>query len=120
MEWRPIWMAMLLTFFSSMVLLGAIPGSAAALSSGFGDKLLHLLAYACMTALCFRALKGKRLARTLFTLLIIALLGLIDESIQFLLPYRNASVLDWCFDMTAAGTMIVLLNLYVPASTRTL
>ena len=45
---RPTWMVMLLTSFGAMVALGAIPGSASALSSGVGDKTLHLLAYGFM------------------------------------------------------------------------
>jgi VanZ family protein len=32
----------------------------------------------------------------------VALLGLIDEGIQAALPYRNASFVDWCFDLLAA------------------
>jgi len=116
---RPARMLILLIFFGAMIVLGAIPGSAHALSSGIGDKTLHLLAYAFMTALCFRALKGTRLAQSVISLLIIAVLGLIDESLQSLLPYRNASLLDWCFDMAAAGTMIFILNLCEPATTRT-
>jgi len=115
---RPARMILLLIFFSAMIMLGAIPGSASALSSGVGDKTMHLLAYAFMTALCFRAIKGTRLAQSLISLLIIALLGLLDESLQSLLPYRNASLLDWCFDMAAAGTVIFILNLCEPATTR--
>lgn len=117
-QWRPARMLVLLILFGVMIVLGAIPGSAHALSSGVGDKTLHLLAYAFMTALCFRALKGTRLAQSLISLLIMAVLGLIDESLQSLLPYRNASLLDWCFDMAAAGTMIIFLNLCEPATTR--
>lgn len=116
---RPAGMTMLLVFFGAMVALGALPGSASTLASGVGDKTLHVLAYAFMTVLCFLSVRGNRRMQSLATLLIIALLGLIDESLQFLLPYRNASLLDWCFDMAAAGTMILLLNLCEPASNRT-
>ena len=110
---------MLLSFFGAMVALGAIPGSASALSSGIGDKTLHLLAYGFMSFLCFRSIKGSRCGQSVISLLIMALLGLLDESLQSLLPFRNASLLDWCFDMAAAGTVILLLNLHEPASTRT-
>ena len=110
---------MLLSFFGAMIALGAIPGTASALSSGMGDKTLHLLAYGFMSFLCFRSIKGSRCGQSVISLLIMALLGLLDESLQSLLPFRNASALDWCFDMAAAGTVILLLNLYEPASTRT-
>jgi VanZ family protein len=116
---RPTWMVMLLTSFGAMVALGAIPGSASALSSGVGDKTLHLLAYGFMTFLCFHSIKASRRGQSLISLLIMSLLGLLDEGLQSFLPYRNASLLDWCFDMAAAGTVILLLHLYEPASTRT-
>lgn len=110
---------MLLSFFGAMIALGAIPGSASTLSSSVGDKTLHLLAYGFMSFLCFRSIKASRCGQSVISLLIMALLGLLDESLQSLLPFRNASLLDWCFDMAAASAVILLLNLYEPASTRT-
>jgi VanZ family protein len=115
---RPIWASLLLIFFGTMIVIGAIPGNASALSSRFGDKLLHLLAYGCMAALCFRAVKGDRRLQSLVSLIIIALLGMIDELTQALLPYRNASLLDWCFDIAAASAVITLLYFFPPVSTR--
>ena len=118
MALRPAWLTMLLIFFGTMVALGAIPGNANALSARMGDKTLHLLAYGFMSFLCFRSIKGSRCEQSVISLLIMALLGLLDESLQSLLPYRNASLVDWCFDMAAAGTVIVLLNFHQPASIR--
>ena len=110
---------MLLAFFSLMLALGAIPGSADAVSDHFGDKLLHFLAYGFMSALCFLALHGNRMAQSISSVLIIALLGMIDELAQSLLPYRNASLLDWCFDIAAAIAVITFMNLFVPATSKT-
>ncbi len=118
MALRPAGITILLVFFAMMIALGSIPGSASTLASGIGDKTLHVLAYAFMTILCFRSVRANRRAQSVASLLIIALFGLIDESLQSLLPYRNASLLDWCFDMAAAITMILLLNLCESASTR--
>ncbi len=118
MQIRSIWMYLLLAFFSTMLALGAIPGNANALSDRFGDKLLHLLAYGFMAALCFHALRGRRLTQSLISLLIIALFGLIDELVQSLLPYRNASLLDWCFDIAAAMAVIIFLNLFAVVVTK--
>jgi len=118
MQIRPIWMYLLLAFFSTMVVLGSIPGNANALSDRFGDKLLHLLAYGFMAALCFQALRGRHLTQSLISLLIIALFGLIDELVQSLLPYRNASLLDWCFDIAAAMAVIIFLNLFAVVVTK--
>ena len=118
MQLRPRWMCLLLVFFIIMLVLGAVPGNADALTNRFDDKLLHLIAYSCMAALCFQSLQGRRLIQSLTSLLIIALLGLIDELVQLLLPYRNASLIDWCFDIAAAITVIIFMNLFAPAATK--
>jgi VanZ family protein len=109
MKLRARWLALLAVFFVLMVGVGSLPGEANALSDRLGDKLLHLLAYGLMTALCFRALIAKPIARALLSVLVIALLGSIDECLQSLLPYRNASMADWCFDIGAASVVAVLL-----------
>jgi len=119
MQLRPLWTYLLLAFFISMLATGSIPGSANALSDRFGDKLLHVLAYGVMAALCFQAVRGPRLMQSIVSVLIIALLGLMDELLQSLLPYRNASLLDWCFDIAAASVVIIFMNLFAPAATRT-
>jgi len=49
--------------------------------------------------------------RSLATLCVIAVLALFDETVQGYLPYRNASLLDWCFDMGAALIVVTLLTL---------
>ncbi len=113
LRWRAGWLFALVGFFLLMVILGSIPGEARALSDQYGDKLLHTLAYGFMALLCHRALQAPRMLRGLLTVGVIALLGLLDESLQSLLPYRNASVLDWCFDIGAATLMAVLLSLHI-------
>ena len=119
MRLRPLWMCLLLVFFIAMLAVGSIPGNANTLSDRFGDKLLHLLAYGFMAALCFQSLRGQRINRSLISLLIIALFGLIDELVQSLLPYRNASLLDWCFDIAAGITVITFMNLFSTLATKT-
>jgi VanZ family protein len=42
------------------------------------------------------------------------LLGLIDESIQATLPYRTASVMDWCFDLLAVLIVVLAKSLPMP------
>lgn len=109
MSVRPFWLCALALFFLTMVIYGALPGEADLLSAHFGDKLLHVLAYGVMTLLCFAAVSAPPLHRAAVTLGIIALLGLADESIQSLLPYRNASIIDWCFDIATAAIVSLLL-----------
>lgn len=96
------YVAFLLIFFALMILMGSLPGQADTLSAQFGDKPLHLMAYICLSVLCYRAWIAPRRQRILLTIVMIALLGLIDEGIQATLPYRNASVVDWCVDLLAA------------------
>ena len=119
MRLRPLWMCLLLVFFIAMLAVGSIPGNANTLSDRFGDKLLHLLAYGFMAALCFHSLRGRLINQSLISLLIIALFGLIDELVQSLLPYRNASLLDWCFDIAAGITVITFMNLFSTLATKT-
>ena len=109
MRWHPGWLLALASFFVLMVVLGGIPGEAQALSDRYGDKLLHTLAYGFMALLCERALQAPPVLRALVTVGVVALLGLLDESLQSLLPYRNASALDWCFDIGAAAIVAALL-----------
>lgn len=111
LRWRAAWLLALAGFFLAMLALGSIPGEAQALSDRYGDKLLHTLAYGFMTVLCHRGLLAPPVLRMMMTIAIMALLGLVDESLQSLLPYRNASALDWCFDIAAAATVAVLLTL---------
>ncbi|WP_136420194.1 VanZ family protein [Herbaspirillum sp. ST 5-3] len=96
-------------FFSLMVGVGAIPGQAQALSTVVYDKLLHVTAYAFLTGLVWGAVTSRPLYRAAQTVLIAALLGGIDESIQSLMPYRDANWLDWQFDVLASASCVVLL-----------
>ncbi len=111
MAWRPRLLVALLLFFALMVGIGAIPGEAESLSSRFGDKLLHTLAYGLMAAICFHIPRTRNATRVGFTLGMIALLGLADEAIQSLLPYRNASLADWWFDIGTAAIVASALAL---------
>ena len=108
------YLAFLLIFFALMIGLGSLPGQADALSARFGDKPLHLIAYVCCSVLCYRIWITPRRQRILLTIAMIALLGLIDEGIQAALPYRNASLVDWCFDLLAA--LIAISGLWLQES----
>lgn len=98
-------------FFALMVAIGAIPGEATALSAMVPDKLLHFTAYACLSGLIYGGLAGGMASRALRALLLIALLGGLDEAIQSFMPYRSADLADWAFDMLAALSGVLLLPL---------
>jgi VanZ family protein len=112
MSIRLRYLAVLLILFSMMILLGSLPGQADRLSERFGDKSLHLLAYAGFSVICFRIWIAPRRQRIILTIVMIAVLGLIDEGIQAALPYRNASLLDWCVDLLAAMLTVSALSLH--------
>lgn len=101
-------------FFALMMLIGAIPGEAQALSDAVGDKLLHVIAYSFLTCMLFGSLRGTIVSRASRTMMMIGLLGGIDETIQSVMPYRNANFVDLAFDMLAGGltlTVLILLNI---------
>ena len=110
-KFRPLPLYLLLLFFVIMISAGSVPGQATHLSAHVGDKLLHFMAYGLMTMLSFHSISGSRIIRILFSILLIASLGLIDEGIQYFLPYRNASLTDWCFDIAAAVVVTFFLGL---------
>ena len=74
-----------------------------------GDKLLHVIEYAVLAALCYRAFRrviGRSNARVAIVITIVAasLYGVTDEVHQAFVPFRTATWLDWVAD-TAGGVI---------------
>jgi len=72
------------------------------------DKVLHLLEYSVLGALCYRAfrwgLNGQVAARALINAIIAAsLYGVTDEVHQLFVPFRESSWLDWLADTIGAA-----------------
>lgn len=103
-------LAVAFAFFALMVAIGAIPGNATAASAMVNDKILHFVAFTCLSGLIFCGLAGRPFGRAVRTLLAIALLGGLDETIQIFMPYRSADWADWEFDMLAALSCVVVLT----------
>ncbi len=95
-------------FFAVLVTVGNLPGLAAEMSDAFGDKRLHLAAYAFLTTLIYFSV-NRRPALT--ALVAIAMLGALDEAIQSLFPYRQAELLDLLADISAAGATVISLHI---------
>lgn len=106
-----------LAFFVLMLAIGAVPGNAKAASAVINDKILHFVAYASLSGLIYGGLTGRPLSRALRTLLVIGLLGGLDETIQSFMPYRSADWADWEFDTLAALSCVVVLALLHTLST---
>jgi VanZ family protein len=95
-------------FFGVLVTVGNLPGLAAQMSDTFGDKCLHLTAYAVLTALIYASVQRRP---GLTALLVVAVLGGLDEWIQSFFAYRQAELLDLLADISAAGATVISLNI---------
>jgi VanZ family protein len=97
-------------FFLLMVAIGAIPGEATELSAKIPDKLLHFTAYSFLTCCIYRSLSCGLLSRAVRTVMIVGVLGALDENIQRFMPYRSCDLKDWIFDLLAAFFSVVVLS----------
>lgn len=95
-------------FFVVLVTVGNLPGLAADMSDAFGDKRLHLVAYAVLTGLIYLSVNRRP---ALVALLAVTALGVVDETIQSLFPYRQAELLDLLADILAAGATVISLHI---------
>ena len=67
------------------------------------DKFLHLVEYAVLGLLCYRALRwaaGQSVARraVIITIMAVSFYGMTDELHQAFVPFRESSWLDWLAD----------------------
>ncbi len=95
-------------FFLALVTVGNLPGLASEMSDAFGDKRLHLAAYAFLTGLIYLSVNRRP---GLTALLAVSALGALDESIQSFFPYRQADFLDLLADISAAGATVISLHI---------
>ncbi|RZB32322.1 MAG: hypothetical protein SRB2_04327 [Desulfobacteraceae bacterium Eth-SRB2] len=73
------------------------------------DKVLHFVGYALLGALFLRAFKTSRIKNNVKLMLILSVLlsslyGISDEIHQYLIPYRDADLMDVLAD-TLGGIM---------------
>ncbi|WP_455281698.1 VanZ family protein [Cupriavidus necator] len=101
-------LAAAIAFFLTMLVVGSIPGKAQALNREYGDKLMHLCAYACLAGTIFLAFSRYR---AVITLASVAILGSLDEIIQGFFPYRSSNLADLLADLMAALAAIAVLSL---------
>ncbi|MNT35798.1 VanZ like family protein [compost metagenome] len=110
--WRPgmarICLPLAAVFFTVLVTVGNVPGLAADMSDAFGDKRLHLAAYAFLTGLIYVSVNRRP---ALVAMLAATAMGALDESIQSFFPYRQAELLDLLADISAAGATVISLHI---------
>jgi VanZ family protein len=105
-------------FYLLIIALGSIPHARAAIGQLASGVILHSLAYSVITILLFSGIRGNLFKKALQTLLIVALMGALDESVQSLFPYRTASIGDWLVDCSACIITTLLLFMLWPTDTR--
>ena len=74
----------------------------------FSDKVLHLIEYAVLASLCYRAFwyaSGPCVSQHVFLLAILSasFYGMTDEIHQAFVPFRESSVVDWLADTAGAA-----------------
>ena len=99
-------------FFALLLSIGSVPGYAKAASAMIDHRILHFVAYGFLSALIYGCMSGVPARRAKYTLLVIAVLGALDETIQSFLPYRNGAFSDWVSDMLAALSCVAVLAFF--------
>ena len=103
-----------IALFLAIVIAGSIPGARADIGEYASGVVLHSSAYAALAVLWFTGSRGNGAARTIATVLAIAVMGAIDESVQSFFPYRGADVRDWMVDVSSALAASALLWALLP------
>lgn len=101
-------------FFLAIVVAGSIPGARAGIGEYAPGVVLHSTAYSVLALLWFTGSRGSAASRTVATLLAIAVMGAIDESVQSFFPYRGADVRDWMVDCSSALMVCAILWVILP------
>ena len=103
-----------LIMFLAIVIAGSIPGARADIGQFAPGVVLHSCAYSVLALLWFTASRGSAASRSVATVLAIAVMGAIDESVQSFFPYRGAAVGDWMVDCSAALLVCAFLWMVLP------
>lgn len=98
-----------IALFLAIVIAGSIPGARADIGEYASGVVLHSAAYAVLALLWFTGSRGSGANRAVATVLAIAAMGAIDESVQSFFPYRGADVRDWMVDVSAALAVSAIL-----------
>lgn len=79
------------------------------------DKVLHVVEYAVLGALCYRALRGSgydswRQQAIPAVIVLASLYGMSDEVHQAFVPFRDSSWLDWLADTVGASLGVAAMH----------
>jgi len=90
-------------------------GNTLALLNGY-DKMTHAFVWGILTLLLWLATApfsySSLTQRILFTLIVVAFIGSLDELHQYFTPHRTCSLLDLAADCLGSGVMLLFIALY--------
>ncbi|WP_151636457.1 VanZ family protein [Noviherbaspirillum aerium] len=105
--------------YALVIILGMIPGARSEVGEVASSFFLHFTTYAFIAALLFTGQVGSAARRVWRTVIIVSLMGALDEFIQSFLPYRHGTIHDWYVDVAAALiTAAILAQSFVKAQRR--
>jgi VanZ family protein len=105
-------------FYFLIIALGSVPHAREAIGQFAPGAILHSLAYSAITFLLFTGSRGSLIKRSLSTILIVALMGALDETVQSFFPYRTSDLKDWLVDCGASMITLLLLCTFWPTDSR--
>ena len=92
-----------------ILILGSIPHARAEIGELASGLVLHSVAYAAITFLLATGARREASGAALQAVLIVIIMGAVDEWVQSFFPYRHAAVSDWMVDCGASICTAVLL-----------
>jgi hypothetical protein len=100
--------------FAAILVAGSVPGARAEIGQYGSGVVLHSIAYASLTFLLYTGTTGGRGRRAVRAVLIVMLMGALDECVQAFLPYRTGAPADWLVDCAASLVTAAALWRFMP------
>ncbi|MFC7518356.1 VanZ family protein [Herbaspirillum sp. GCM10030257] len=98
-----------LLIYLAVLVFGSIPGARTEVGEFASGLILHFITYSVIAFLLFTGFRNEYSAKGLTTVVMIALMGALDEYVQTFLPYRRGAIGDWYVDASAGILMSTLL-----------
>jgi len=98
-----------LVLYALVLIIGSLPGARADAAQVASGLVLHSCCYAFLTLLLFSGRPGAPLVRGVKAVLMVAVMGALDEYVQTFFPYRHGQVSDWVVDCCAASVTALVL-----------
>jgi VanZ family protein len=95
--------------YLAVIVIGSLPGTRAEVGEYASGLVLHGFTYSVITFLLFGGTSGGAWGKAFKALLIITVMGVLDEYVQSFFPYRTASIMDWFVDISAGFLTSALL-----------